>query len=62
MKLGLGKIEKRGLEKGGTQILGKSREITPSKNAPINETIQNLICQGPHTWKSCPKIHLTLTI
>jgi hypothetical protein len=30
---------KRGLEKGGTKIVGNSRESTPSTEAPITETI-----------------------
>jgi hypothetical protein len=39
MKAVNGKMEKRGLEKGGMQILGNSRASTSSTKAPINETI-----------------------
>jgi hypothetical protein len=39
MKLGTGKMEKMGLEKGGMKIAGNSRESTPSTKAPINERI-----------------------
>jgi hypothetical protein len=39
MKAGIGKMAKRGLEKGGTQIVGNSRASTPSTKVPINETI-----------------------
>jgi hypothetical protein len=39
MIAGIGKMAKRGLEKGGTQIVGNSRASTPSIKEPINETI-----------------------
>jgi hypothetical protein len=35
----IGKMEKRGLEKCGMQILGNSRASAPSTKVPINETI-----------------------
>jgi hypothetical protein len=45
MKEGIRKMEKRGLQKCGTQILVNSRESAPSTKAAINETIQTLVCQ-----------------
>ena len=35
MKVGIGKMEKRGLETGGMQIIGNSRESAPSTKVPI---------------------------
>jgi len=47
-------MEKKGLDKGGTQIVGNSTTSAPSTKASINETIWSLYVKKPHAQKLHP--------